>query len=210
MIFTTFFRLTSTLFGFSGKPAKSEYSPFLKATFPLINLTKRYHNERVSFTQLQNFCRRPAGCSSEKMRKEMQTLLHELGYQAVLSEVRNTDIFARRQGENILVRCLANGANFNYGVETGPSEEDIDLLETDRLASGASVAVLLSTSKIGRELRNRCKQYAIYGLCSFDLFKIITHYHLQGSSIYDNHRDDEATTAAEIGGAGDIHGLKKA
>ncbi|MCW8109595.1 hypothetical protein OPS25_13885 [Alteromonas ponticola] len=164
-------------------PNKSNYSSFMRACYPLMNLSKRYHSQRVYRSDLNKFAAWTEALGQTRFRQEVITFFAELGYDVVKSNKNETDIYAVRDKQNILIRVIENGESVLYGEETN-CESQLKQLTGDVRALRADIGIFICVGKICSADKAYIRENDLFGLCYYDLYKSIyanRHQHNFGS-----------------------------
>ena len=154
------------------QPETSKYSPFSRAVYPVMKTMWAAKRTAVTSAQMYNFAEDLSHWSQGAFRGKVLSCLISMGYDAVPSKRNNFDILARRDGQNIVIRCLNNAKFFSYEDEYGPDADMMTALIDYKDSLSANAAMLFSVCPIQQEARELCRTNGVYGLCGYDLFKM--------------------------------------
>ena len=152
--------------------AKPVYSAFTRACYPLMNLCKRYHSQRVSRAELMEFAAWVEGLGQLKFRDEVALFLSELGYKLEASSANHTDINAVRNNEKIYIRVIQDSESVLL-EEDGPDEIFVADFGRTVADSAATVGILVSVGRITLSARAFTLRHNLFSLCLYDLYKCI-------------------------------------
>ena len=152
--------------------ATHQFKPFVRACYPLMNLCKRFHRQRVHYGELSEFAGWAEGLGQQRFRAETETFLQELGYQTIHSDKNSTDLLASRDEQKILVRVI-NDATDLFNRKDGPDTTVVSELKAAADEACATAGLLVSVNRLTQEAKQYTADNRLFCLCYYDLYKCL-------------------------------------
>ena len=148
----------------------NRHSAFTKATYPLFVRIRKLNKKPIAFADMQAFATRYRYLP---LRKDVTCLLRNMGFEAVEDNCSATDIYARREGQGIVVRCMDNAHQLRLHKRNGATVEDMNALIDKKNALGAQAAVMFSYCSASVETRDMLKGNALLSVDGFVLVGLL-------------------------------------
>jgi hypothetical protein len=172
-MFMSLIRFVKTSFTRNTTQVKKTPSKYMRAIYPMYNFLKKHYLERVGYSQLISLANSELGQNSEVLRQAVAAVLAKHGYTVVPSHKNNHDLLAERDNAYAIIRCSANGKAFCQASKFEVEEHEVANLAQECRQLGANAGIFVSLCDFTKEAKQLGKQSDIFGIASFDLFKLV-------------------------------------